>query len=172
MATIANGELTQPISSFQFEVYTQGNADWLPQGKVGFSEVDGLTSTTAVMEYKEGNDLYSVNLPGRTNAFSVTLRRGTDKSNYLAKWRRSIEERSALPRSQYECDVVINLYERQGSPGACESPMGPVLVRQWRLTRAWPSELRQGSLSGLDNNINVEELVLTGYGPPQMTFPE
>lgn len=172
MATKANGAMTQPISSFQFEVYTQGGENWLPVGNVGFSEVDGISSTTAVMEYKEGNDLYSVNLPGRSNAFTVTLRRGTDQSRYLVNWRRAIEEQSALARKQYECDVFINMYERQGTPGACESPLGPVLVRQWHLKRAWPSELRQGSLSGLDNNINVEELVLTGYGPPRLVFPE
>jgi len=173
MATFANNERTTPQAGFQFEVYSEGDEiTWLPQGQVGFSEVDGLSSVTSVNKYKEGNDLYPLSLPGQTDTYEVRLRRGTDASQYLARWRRAVEERTALARRQVLNEVTINMYERQGAPGACESPLGPVLVRQWRLRMAWPSALNQNGLTAMDGGINIEELVLVGYGPPIQTYPE
>lgn len=173
MATQANGVAkTTPISSFQFTVHSvnpNGGKVYLPEGKIGFTEVSGLSKETEALEYKEGNDLYGRNLPGRTKAGSITLRRGLDLNNYFIGWRDGIEERTALPTGTAVNDVIITIYDRRGAPGASETVSE--IYRIIRLRNAWPSTMEIGDLSGTAGDINIQSVTLVHDGPYEILYP-
>ena len=172
MATRANGEVTTPVSSFQFTIHTVPNdagLNFLPEGDVGFSECSGIKIETDAVEYKDGNDLYSDMLPGRSKPFEVTLSQGLDKSNWLQKWKAATTERTTLPTEKARCDVIITVWNRQGAPGAAEVPTDKVVV--FKLKKGWVKDLEIGDLKSTDSEINIRKAVLTGYGPPEQIFP-
>lgn len=170
MATKANGKIVQPTAGFQFKVYTIGPNNWLPDGSVGFTDVSGLQVEVEAVKYKEGNDLYERSLPGKSMTAQITLRKGSDPSNYLGRWHAAVRERTALPDDSVHATVVIEMYRRQGVPGAAEAPGGPELIKQWQGLKMWPSRYSTGDL-GNSSEINVEEIVLeSAYGPMELTY--
>ena len=171
MATIANGVPVRPHVGAWYEVYDVAGR-WIKRGEVGFHEVDGLLRETEVIKPKQGNDLYEDQIPGRTMAASLTLRKGHDENNSLERWKAAVEESTNLPDAQLRVDVIVAMYDRRGVPG----PNGARdrdarLVKQWRIQAAWVSRLEYSALTGLANDLNVVTANLEGYGPPVQVFP-
>lgn len=170
MATQANGARTRPIVTAWYEVFdVEGR--WIPRGTVGFQEVDGLSRETEVIKHKQGNDLYEDQIPGRTMAAKLTLKKGLDLNNSLETWKAGVEEQTALPDADLRVDVIVAMYDRQGTPGSARAPEGAKLIKQWRVQQAWVSKLDVSALSGLANDLGTVTAELCGYGPPIQEFP-
>jgi phage tail-like protein len=153
-------------------VHTTPNSaglSFIPPNAVGFSEVSGYNIETEVIKYKEGNDLYERTLPGRSMAPEVVLAKGTDLSNYLARWLATITERTALPLDSARCDLYITMWDRQGAPGAAGVPPKKILVI--KLNKCWPSKLEFDGLTGTSGEVNVQKLTICPDGPPEVIFP-
>ncbi len=69
-----------PYKSFNFRVEIDGIAH------AAFSEVTGLESETAVIEYRAGGENVVRKLPGLTKFGNIVLRRGDDKRNEVVRW--------------------------------------------------------------------------------------
>ena len=175
MATKAeNSEVTVPVPGFQFTVHTDPNAsgyDFLPDEGVGFTEVSGLSDTTEVNKYKEGNDGYTKSYPGMTTPGEVTLRRGLDRNNKLLVWRNAVKERTQLPNRDYKCTCYITIYERTGAPGAFGEGNDGIRVTVWKYTNAWPSELSLSDLSAGNGEITTQSVTLQYDGAAEQVFP-
>jgi len=177
MATEANGKLQNPVSGFQYEVWTIPNdagLDWLPQGQVGFTEVDGLESETEKFDYKEGNDLFTRPMPGRSMPGQITLSRGVDLSNYITRWRASIDEATMLPYASSLATVYVALYNRQGTPQARQTAglgdnAGVIAI--WRFEDCWPGSQKQSALSTGSGEASSETLTLHHTGPGRRIYP-
>jgi phage tail-like protein len=74
-----------PYKAFKFRVEIDGI------GTAAFSEVSGLESETAVIEYRVGTDRSGVRkLPGLTTFANIVLRRGITQDAELWNWRQSV----------------------------------------------------------------------------------
>lgn len=173
MSTRIDGEVSTPATSFQFSVHSvpvNGNGpQWIPPDEVGFTSVDGLTAETEAIDHKDGNDLYGKKLPGRTMAPEVVLSRGVDRYSRLDAWLMAVQERTALAHGRVLNHVYITLWERQGVEGVAEVPAR--MIKQWKLTKAWPSKVETGTLDAGSGEVLIERLTLQSEGPPQVVFP-
>ena len=76
-----------PYKAFNFIVEIDGIA------RAGFSEVSGLESETAVIEYRVGGERNAVRkLPGLTKYANIVLRRGVTQDAELSNWRKTVED--------------------------------------------------------------------------------
>ena len=75
-----------PFKSFNFIVEIDNIA------RAAFSEVSGLESETAVIEYRSGQDFVTRKLPGLTRYANIVLRHGLTKDRELWDWRKNIVE--------------------------------------------------------------------------------
>ncbi len=75
-----------PFKGFNFLVEVDGVA------RAAFSEVSGLESETAVIEYRAGSEKVNTvrKLPGLTKYGNIVLRRGVTQDADLWNWRKSI----------------------------------------------------------------------------------
>lgn len=175
MATRVNGNPETPASAFQFRVYsTPADKDgkgptFLPEGQVGFTDVDGLTIETETVQYKEGNDMYVRTLPGRTMPSEVTFSRGMDRNGYLAAWKAATTERTAQPDDQIRNHVFVEVYRRQGVEGVAEADTQ--IVQIWKIPDAWVSRLETDAFSGGSSEVTVQRMVLACDGPCELLFP-
>lgn len=170
MATQANGSKTQGTVSAWFTVHTP-DADWIPDGEVGFEEVSGLTSEMEVITTKQGNDLWEDKIPGRTKAGQITLKKAMDRNNRIERWHAAYFENAALPDESVRADAIITMYSRRGAPGTMTPAADAVIVRQWRCMRCWPSKIENSSLMGLSNELATVTATLEMYGPPMLVYP-
>lgn len=173
MATRSHGTIQTPTSGFQFTVHTLPNAaglNPLPEGEVGFMEVDGLSDETEAVDFKDGNDLYTDKLPGQTKGSEITLKHGSDHSNYCEKWRAAVKERTVLPGQDYRNDTVITMWERQGAPGA-GGTAEPRRVKSWLAPLAWPRALNASNLSGTSSEIHTLDMILCFKGALEVLWP-
>jgi len=181
MTTVASSVATRktsPVSVFQFQVYTRvtdtsREIDWLPKGKVGFTNVSGLGNSTESIEYKEGNDLYGGQFPGRSRPTGeVTLSRGLDLAGYLARWRSAILERTTLPGAYARCDLIIELYARQGVEGVAQSIAGPELIQRWVIPKAWPKDYNVDDLDSRGGTeVTIQRVVMACQNVPELLYP-
>ncbi len=174
MATRVQGvQRNAPISGFQFELHTvtNGEINPLPMQAVGFSEVSGITDDTEAVEYKEGNDLYPDMLPGQTKPQELTLTRGVDRSGYLLAWRELVKERTYMPGHMYRCDLILSVYDRQGTPQAVGDGLESSLIRQYKFVDAWPRALSHDDLNSTNSEILLERVIICYRGAPELIFP-
>ena len=76
-----------PYKGFNFRVEIEGVS------LAAFSEVAGLESETAVIEYRVGGETNTVRkLPGLTRYANIVLRRGITQDAELWSWRKSVIE--------------------------------------------------------------------------------
>lgn len=170
MPTYANGKPTRPIVTAWFEVYSVKGVH-IPRGTVGFQEVTGLDRETDALMHKQGNDLYEDHIPGRTKAAKLTLVKGLDLNNSLEAWKAEVEESTALADAELREDVMVAMYDRQGTPGSARAPAGAQLIKQWLIQSAWVSSIKVSNLEGLSNELGKVTAELVGYGPPLQVYP-
>jgi phage tail-like protein len=150
---VQGGEIAEPHINFRFLVDTI-EGSFIPDGEVGFTEVDGLTlGDTAKITYSEGNDFSEQQLMGKTSWPDITLRKGIDQNRRLESWRELVNENlkgiavrsvtptgARVPIGTLRATVRIRLIDRVD---------GPLVVpyREWHVLRAWPRTLTYENLT-------------------------
>jgi phage tail-like protein len=157
LGSVLIGLLSGPLSAL-----AQGDAEAPPgpernvvffverdgESQGGFAEVEGLGSTTEVIEFREGGDNGVIRkLPGVTRFPDVTLKRGVTRTLDLWKWRDEVVS-GAIARST----IVVTLVE-SGKP-----------VARYVLENAWPSKITGPQLPARGNDIAIETLTLSHEG--------
>src|SRR5215469_16016126 len=83
---MATGQRVDPFRNFNFLVELDG-----PVAQASFLECSGLSSTTEVIETREGGENTTVKkLPGKTSYGDITLKWGLTNSKELWDWRQQI----------------------------------------------------------------------------------
>lgn len=118
----------------------------------GFSRCDLPAATSAVVEYREGNEPPTPRkLPGLNAYGPLVLRVGvTDRSLELFEWR-TLVERGRMAEARRSAAVV--LLDATGVPAA-----------RWEFREAWPSQYEGPRLSATANEVAVERLVVVHEG--------
>ena len=110
-----------------------------------FKAVDGLATTTELIEYQGGGDMYARQIPGRPKIAPITLKKGYIASNELWSWMQdTMEGKFAFH------NVSVVLMDDDGQTD---------LVR-YELVQCWPSSWKGFQLDGMGNEAMVEELEL------------
>jgi phage tail-like protein len=120
--------------------------------KAGFSHCRLPTSSTAVVEYREGNEPPTPRKLAGLNAYGpLVLRYGvTDASVELAEWRRSVEQGSV---DEARRAVAVALLDEEGAPAA-----------RWELRNAWPVRYEGPRLDADRSAVAIEALELASEG--------
>jgi phage tail-like protein len=131
-----------PLAKFYFQVDGLG-------GGVGnyFSEVSGLDSDTASIEYRHGNSpVFSViKMPGLRKVGNVTLKKGIFvKDNKFWTWYNSIKLNTIQRQT-----VTIKLLDETGQP-----------TMTWTLNNAWPTKIQGADLKSESSEVAIETIEL------------
>jgi phage tail-like protein len=132
-----------PYKSFNFRVEIGGVA------RAAFSEVGGLESETAVIEYRAGGEPTTVRkLPGLTRYANIVLRRGITKDAELWNWRQTV--------------VQGNVERRNGSIILLDDD-GTEVVR-WNFFHGWIAKWEGPSLNAHANEVAIETIEIAHEG--------
>lgn len=138
------GQRVDPFRNFNFLVQIDGIS------QVGFSECSGVSSTTEVIEYREGGNNGTVfKLPGKTSYGDITLKWGVTDSLDLWQWRQQ---------------VVDGLVQRKHGALIVFSLDGGTEVTRWNFLNAWPTKCELPSFTAKGNDVAIETLVLAHEG--------
>jgi phage tail-like protein len=139
---MAGPQRDDPYKVFDFLVEIDGVT------RAGFSEVGGLESETAVIEYRTGNEDLVRKLPGLTKFADIVLRRGVSKDRELWDWRQSI--------------VDGNLDRRNGSIVVLDDQRNEVV--RWNFMSGWPCKWQGPALNAKTNEVAIETLEIAHEG--------
>jgi phage tail-like protein len=132
-----------PYKSFHFRVEIDGIT------RAVFSEVGGLGSETAVIEYREGGERTAVRkLPGLTRYPNIVLRRGITKDADLWNWRKTV--------------VQGNVDRRNGSIVLLDDD-GTEVVR-WNFVNGWIAKWEGPALNAKANEVAIETIEIAHEG--------
>ena len=133
-----------PFKAFNFLVEIEGVA------RAAFSEVSGLESETAVIEYRVGSE--KVNwvrkLPGLTKFANITLRRGVTQDADLWNWRKSVVEGSIDRRN----GSIVLLDDKRNE------------VVRWNFRSGWISKWEGPTLNAKTNEVAIETIEIAHEG--------
>ena len=131
-----------PYKAFNFLVEIEGVAHAV------FSEVTGLESETAVIEYRAGGDNVVRKLPGLTKYRNIVLRRGITQDPELWNWRKTV--------------VEGNVDRRNGSIVLLDDKRTEVV--RWNFYNGWISKWEGPDLSAKSNEVAIETLEIAHEG--------
>jgi phage tail-like protein len=131
-----------PYKAFNFLVEIDGIAHAV------FSEVTGLESETAVIEYRAGGENVVRKLPGLTKFANITLKRGITQDAELWNWRKSI--------------VDGDIDRRNGSIVLLDDKRSPVL--RWNFRNGWICKWEGPALSAKSNEVAIETMEIAHEG--------
>jgi phage tail-like protein len=132
-----------PYKAFNFRVEINGIA------RAAFSEVSGLESETAVIEYRVGGEPTTVRkLPGLTKYANIVLRRGITQDAELWNWRQTV--------------VQGNVDRRNGSIILLDDD-GTELVR-WNFFHGWIAKWEGPALNAQANEVAIETIEIAHEG--------
>ena len=132
-----------PYKAFNFVVEIDGIA------RAAFSEVGGLESETAVIEYRVGGEPSTVRkLPGLTRYSNIVLRRGVTKDAELWNWRQTV--------------VQGNVDRRNGSIILLDDD-GTEVVR-WNFFHGWIAKWEGPTLNAKGNEVAIETVEIAHEG--------
>jgi phage tail-like protein len=138
------GQRVDPFRNFNFLIEIDGIA------QASFTECSGLSSTTEVIENREGGDNTTVRkLPGKTSYANISLKWGLTASTELWDWRQQI--------------VDGNVVRKNGSVVMFDLPNSTEVAR-WNFVRAWPTKWEGPALSAKGNDIAIDTLELAHEG--------
>jgi phage tail-like protein len=138
------GQRVDPFRSFNFLVELEGIA------QASFVECSGLSSTTEVIENREGGDNRTVRkLPGKTSFADITLKWGLTGSRELWDWRQQIADGVVVRKNG--SIVVFDL-------------ANSTEVARWNFLRAWPTKWEGPSFNAKGSDIAIDTLVLAHEG--------
>lgn len=141
-------------------------------GRAGFSNVEGLTKETEVIEYREGGDPSTMRkIPGQTSYENIVLQRGMSDDGDFQAWYNQIFKRRGgsvpladnndlsadvlqPPNDEFRRNVTISLIDKAG-----------VIRKVWRIFDAWPCKLEHDTLDARDTgDVFIETLELCHEG--------
>jgi phage tail-like protein len=132
-----------PYKAFNFRVEIEGIA------RAAFSEVGGLDSETAVIEYRIGGEPRTVRkLPGLTKYSNIVLRRGITEDRELWNWRQAV--------------VQGNVDRRNGSIILLDDD-GTEVVR-WNFLHGWIAKWEGPALNATANEVAIETIEIAHEG--------
>lgn len=138
------GQRVDPFRNFNFLVELDGIA------QVSFTECSGLTSTTEIIETREGGDNTRVRkLPGKTSFADITLKWGLTASTDLWAWRQQVVDGNVVRKNG--SIVVFDLGNHTE-------------VARWNFVSAWPTKWEGSTFSAKGNDIAIDTLVLAHEG--------
>jgi phage tail-like protein len=116
--------------------------------EAGFQECSGISSSVAVIEYRNGNERVNAprKLTGLETVRDVTLSRGIIGSLNLYEWFNQIRNGDVTAVR----NVTIGLQNEDHT----------AVVMTWRLLRARPIKYVAGPLNAKGNEVAIEELTL------------
>jgi len=130
------GSRNDPYSGFRYLVEIGADS-------AGFSECSGISSETAVIEYRNGDeDIRVRKLPGLKSVTNITLKRGMTKSLGLWEWRKTVMDGKTERR-----DGTVTLQDEAGQP-----------VLRWTFEQGWPSKWEGPALNATGNEVAIETL--------------
>lgn len=140
---MAPAQRHDPYKAFNFRVEIDGIA------RAAFSEVGGLDSETAVIEYRVGGEPNTVRkLPGLTKYANIVLRRGITQDAELWNWRLTV--------------VQGNVDRRNGSIILLDDD-GTEVVR-WNFFHGWIAKWEGPALSSKGNEVAIETVEIAHEG--------
>jgi phage tail-like protein len=141
---MASGTRNDPLLRFNFRVEIDGIA------VAAFSEISGLSSETAVIEYREGGDPSSTTrkLPGATRHGNIVLKRGVTTNRSLWDWRKSVIDGAVQRRN----GSIVMLDERGAD------------AMRWNFRQAWPAKWEGPTLAAKGNDVAIETLEIAHEG--------
>ena len=132
-----------PYKDFNFRVEIDGIS------LAAFSEVGGLESETAVIEYRVGGEPNTVRkLPGLTRYANIVLRRGITQDAELWNWRRNVTQGTADRRNG-----SIVLLDDAGNE-----------VVRWNFLRGWICRWEGPALNASSNEVAIETIAIAHEG--------
>lgn len=132
-----------PLKVFNFLVEIDGIT------RAFFSEVSGLESETAVIEYRAGDKVNTVRkLPGLTKYANIVLRRGITQDAELWNWRKAI--------------VEGNIDRRNGSIALLDDALNPVV--RWTFRNGWICKIEGPALNAGANDVAIETIEIAHEG--------
>jgi len=133
-----------PFKAFNFLVEIEGIA------QAAFSEVSGLESETAVIEYRAGAEKMNAvrKLPGLTRFGNIVLRRGVTQDADLWNWRKSI--------------VEGDIDRRNGSIVLLDDKRNEVV--RWNFRNGWISKWEGPTLNAKANEVAIETIEIAHEG--------
>jgi phage tail-like protein len=137
---MALGDRVDPLRGFSFCI----EIDNTTGAVAGFREVSGLSSSTAVVEYREGNEqpLHVRKLTGLRTAANLVFKRGITLNVELWQWYRNIVNGIADRRN----GAVILRDEEQND------------VLRWNFTAGWPTKYDGPTFNATTNEVALETL--------------
>lgn len=145
---MAATSINYPYRVFRYKVAINNNN---LMARAAFSEVSGMSLSTQVVEYREGNDLRNTprKLPGLTTFSNVTFRWGqTDDKDFMAWIHEVAPDNVAGPMGlKNRATITVTLITDDGKEGT-----------SWTLINAWPVTYSVPDLSGLGNEVAITSL--------------
>lgn len=136
-----------PLISAWFGVEFQG-------GVAGaFRECTGLGSENQIVEYKASGpkgEYVIKKVPGRMKWNDITLKRGITDAMDMWTWRKQVETGQVDSARK---NGSITMYDQKGAA-----------LARWNFINAWPSKLTGPSANANNNEVAIEELVITHEG--------
>lgn len=155
----------EPYLGYKFQV-TIGGAGGV---EIGFSSVEGLNSTSAVVNYREGNmPIWMRKFPGLIEWTPITMQRGASNSTFMFDWRSEVasyeDASSRVGTTGYGDGIVPPNYRRPITielfgKGDSKNP-----GKRWTVYNAWPSEVRKSSLNAMGNEVLMESVIIQHEG--------
>lgn len=140
---MASSARNDPYKVFNFTVEIDGVA------AAGFTECLGLSTTTDVIEYREGNERAGARkLPGLTKFSNIVLKRGMTRSRDLWNWRKTVIDGVVERKS----GVVVLL-------GNDHTPVG-----RFRFRSGWPTKWEGPALNAKSSEVAIETLEIAHEG--------
>jgi phage tail-like protein len=131
------GSRNDPYSAFNFQVEIDGVT------VAGFSECSGLTTETDIIEYRNGDEDFTMRkLPGLKKYTNIALKRGYTDSKELWEWRKQVMDGKTARQS----GAIVLLNEARE----------PAL--RWNFREGWPSKWEGPAFNGKNNEVAIESL--------------
>jgi phage tail-like protein len=138
------GERVDPYRSFNFLVEIDNIA------QASFVECSGLSSTTEVIENREGGDNTTVHkLPGKTMYGDLSLKWGLTSSRLLWDWRQ---------------DIVLGRVIRKNGSIVVFDLANAMEVMRWHFFNAWPTRWEGPAFNARGSDLAIDTLVLAHEG--------
>jgi len=137
----------QPYANKNFQLIINGVADDGGAVSAGFSEISGLMVTITPIEYRNGNEDFTVHkIPGLKSYANLVCKRGATGHVQFWEWIKSA--------------MNGNIVRAEGSVILQDD--NHVEVMRWNFSRGWPTKYTGPSLSSLkpDNAFETLEIAI------------
>jgi phage tail-like protein len=119
--------------------------------QAGFTECTIPDSTQDPIEYREGNEGFTVRkIPGLIKYGNLTLKSGTTDSMDLYEWRKQVEE---CKMKDARRNVAVVLMDDEGNAKA-----------RWEFMMAWPTKYDAPDLNATGSDLAIETLEIAHEG--------